>query len=667
MPSGIADYSSEIIPYLGERADIDVFCPRPGRFSRARVPRGATLQDPRRFDELLDRYDACFYQLGNNPYHEFVYKAAKDRPGIAEFHDANLHHLIAWATFESRRDFAGYTEILREELGETGGRVATLRRLGLGTEFEKFVFPLTAHVASRAKGIVVHSEDARLKMLDIAPDVPMTVIPHHAGEPPEEVRGITREEARRRLGIPLDAFAVGHLGFITKPKQPAAVVGGFARLYREFPNALLYMVGSDRTGGALSKLIHDLGVAPAVRLAGYVDLVNFYLYIKALDATINLRYPSAGESSGTFARGLAEGRCVIVNNYGSFAEVPSEVALKVEIDSPQAEQVGEHLLHLARQPEFRASMEQRAREYAWTVLDPTRVRDLYLAFAERVGPPLRKAEDVRVVRRARPATLTESVARRHQLGDRFEEVSRSAFGRAGMAVYVDLVYRELLRRPATDEEIREAHAAMAAGTLTRAELVRRIVASPEFTEVALLDELVHEVLAADEPFRLSDGTPVGPGTSERVVAIPWMLSRWAGAPRVLDVGYAGASGIWTSALVDLGIPSLHGVDRGEAVIPGYRRTCADPSLLPYRDGSFQLVFTSSMPRDEEAMAELVRVTAPGGRIVLAAFVEGNGETVMERSGLTIEERERYVRTSEGWVPADGAEGGPAVFCFTLRR
>ena len=104
--------------------------------------------------------------------------------------------------------------------------MATLRRQGLATEFEKFVFPLISHVATRARGIVVHSEDAKLRMRDVAPDVPITVIPHHAGEPPAELGEITREEARRRLRVPQDAFMVGHLGFITKPKQPGAVVGG---------------------------------------------------------------------------------------------------------------------------------------------------------------------------------------------------------------------------------------------------------------------------------------------------------------------------------------------------------------------------------------------------------------------------------------------------------
>ena len=100
---------------------------------------------------------------------------------------------------------------------------------------------------------------------------------------------------------------------------------------------------------------------------------------------INLRYPTAGESSGTLARSLAEGRPVIVNNYGSWAELPSDVALKVEIDGPQEEQVGEHLLHLARDPAFRAGVEERSRAYAHRYLDPHRCRDLYVSFAREVA------------------------------------------------------------------------------------------------------------------------------------------------------------------------------------------------------------------------------------------------------------------------------------------
>jgi hypothetical protein len=141
------------------------------------------------------------------------------------------------------------------------------------------------------------------------------------------------------------------------------------------------MVLQVTTGGGLGRQIARLGLANRVRAAGFVDLERFHLYLRAVDAVINLRYPSAGESSGTFARALAEGRATIVNDYGSFAEIPPDVALKVEVDGDQAEEVGAHLRHLASDDAFRAGVEARAREYAATVLDPVRCRDLYLEVA----------------------------------------------------------------------------------------------------------------------------------------------------------------------------------------------------------------------------------------------------------------------------------------------
>ena len=68
----------------------------------------------------------------------------------------------------------------------------------------------------------------------------------------------------------------------------------------------------------------------------------------------------AGETSGTLARSLAEGRVVIVNNYASWAELPGDVALKVEVDGPQGEQVAEHLVRLARDPSLRDAIAEPA-------------------------------------------------------------------------------------------------------------------------------------------------------------------------------------------------------------------------------------------------------------------------------------------------------------------
>ena len=383
MASGISDYSYELLPYMAEVAEVDVVCPKPGRFRRPRVPPGIRRVDPDDFDPLAGSYDAVIHHLGNNPHHRFVYEAALTRPAISVFHDFLLHHLIAHMTVEyaGGQDPERYVRLMKEEYGELGERAAELRLRGVATEFEKFVFPLSGHVARRSRAIVVHSIDSAERMAEAAPDVPVTVIPHHAGTAPPELEGIDRTEARRRLGLPPDAFLVGHFGFITRPKQPGAVIGGFARLAERHPEALLMMVGADHTGGGLDRLIRQHGLQGKVRVVGFVELVRFYLFLRAVDVVINLRYPSAGESSGTFARALAEGRAAIVNDLGSFAEIPPDVSLKVEIDGDQAAEVGNHLLRLADDAAFRMSVEEHARTYAATVLDPRRCRDLYLQVA----------------------------------------------------------------------------------------------------------------------------------------------------------------------------------------------------------------------------------------------------------------------------------------------
>jgi glycosyltransferase involved in cell wall biosynthesis len=211
------------------------------------------------------------------------------------------------------------------------------------------------------------------------------VIPHHAGRLPSELDGVTREEARERLGLPAEAFLVGQFGFLTRPKQPAAVLGGFARLLERRPDALLLVVGENQIGVALDDPLRRRGLVGRVRLTGYLDLVRFALYVKAVDAVINLRYPSAGEASGTFTRALTEGRAAIVSNLGSFAEYPHDVCLKVEVDGDQAEEAGRHLIRLAEDPALRTGLEQRSREYARTALDPKRCAGLYVAVARTIA------------------------------------------------------------------------------------------------------------------------------------------------------------------------------------------------------------------------------------------------------------------------------------------
>jgi glycosyltransferase involved in cell wall biosynthesis/SAM-dependent methyltransferase len=720
MASGIADYSSELLPLMRERAVVDVYCPRPRRFRRPQVPPGMRLIDPALYEGRSGDYDAVLYHLGNNPQHEFVYEAALRRPGITVFHDFVMHHLIAHMMVEDGRQPTRYAGLLRREYGNAGLRLADLRYQGVATEYEKFLFPLNRHVAEASKAIVVHSEDSADRMRQIAGGVPVRVIPHHAGRPPGGLEGLDRASARRALELPSDAFLVGHFGFITRPKQPAAVLGGFARLAAAHPRALLVMIGADNTGGGLDRHIRKLGLEGRVRMAGFVDLRRFYLYMKAVDAVVNLRFPSAGESSGTFARALAEGRPVIVNNLGSFSEVPPDVALKVEIDGDQAKEVGDHLLRLADDLEYREAIERRARAYAATVLDPSRCRDLYLDVARLVSrdsasgpappsgrqdrPPIAGGADVR------DPALAMPVHRESLPG--IDALTARTLPPSGAAVELDLLYRLLLRRPAEEPALRSAQLALAAGEETRAGLVRRIVGSREFREIELIEQTLARLRREGGVFSLRPGDTLGPDTTERVVEVPWVLSRWRGEPRVLDAGYAFASDTYLTALLALPIQCLHGVDAAARPVRGMLRSRGDLRALPYREEAFDLVLCVSTiehvgrdntayglggpPRaqgDLAAVREIERTLARGGRALVTVpfgraevrpeFVQYDPpgwDALVSATRLVVEERQAYRLTGRGWELCEdveemamlryGDDGAPAargVLCAALRK
>jgi glycosyltransferase involved in cell wall biosynthesis/SAM-dependent methyltransferase len=691
-PSGIADYSFELLPALAERSEVHAFCPQTGpRWRRSvRAPLGIPIFDPARFEALASQYDAVFYHLGNNPFHAFVYRASLQWPGIAVLHELVLHHLIEYLMFgEGRYDISAYRALLESEYSEAGTELAHLREVGAVTGFDLFMFPLSGHVLRSSRGAVVHTWSARDRIREVSPDLPSTVIAHHAGRPPEQVAGVSRGEARRRLSLPPDAFLVGQFGFATRPKQPVAVLDGFQRLLEVRRDALLLIVGDNQLGVGLTEAIRRRGLQQHVRTTGYVDPVRFHLHVKAVDAVVNLRYPNAGEASGTFTRALAEGRAAIVNNLGSFAEAPRDVCLKVEVDRDQGEEVGRHLIRLAQDPGFKSGLEARAKAYARSELDPARCADGYLEMARRLAHRTFRAGAASRVppppappykARSGPDDAAPGLEAHAASLPRIQELAAMTLPPSGGAIQLDLLYRMILGRPAEKEALRSSQRSLARGEVTRSELIKWMVESPEFRERELIDKTLLRLRRSPGLFRLL-ADPLGPGTTERTVEIPWVLTRWRGERLVLDLGYAFASALYLSALLGLGIESLHGVDWSAAPAPAMRRVRADLRALPYREGSFDLVLCVStiehvglnntryglvggetVDGDVAALREVERVLVPGGRLLITVpfgkaeeldwtrvYDRRKWKSLVGATHLQSMEQEIYELTGAGWV------------------
>ena len=78
-----------------------------------------------------------------------------------------------------------------------------------------------------------------------------------------------------------------------------------------------------------------LGVKDAVHLAGRVSEEDFWPHVFAADICLNLRYPSAGETSATLLRLLACGRPVMVTDQIHTADFPSSVVARSSLEGDE--------------------------------------------------------------------------------------------------------------------------------------------------------------------------------------------------------------------------------------------------------------------------------------------------------------------------------------------
>jgi SAM-dependent methyltransferase len=236
--------------------------------------------------------------------------------------------------------------------------------------------------------------------------------------------------------------------------------------------------------------------------------------------------------------------------------------------------------------------------------------------------------------------------------------------------FVDRAWRLVVRRAPEEEGRERALAKLRDGTLSRAGLLRDLVASEEFGRVHALDAGLALAAAERSKPRGVKGPPrprelsAPAGLDERSIEIPWCLARYDGERRVLDIGYAFAEPAYLAGLLALGTEDLVGVDLAQADVPGLRSVVADVRKLPFDDGAFDLALCIStlehVGRDNEvydidadrqedgdaaALHELRRVLAKDGRLLVSV-----------PTGIRDDQGWQLQRPPEEWVDVFGRAG-----------
>ncbi|HWP83781.1 MAG TPA: glycosyl transferase family 1, partial [Terriglobia bacterium] len=158
QPSGISDYSEALLPHLARLVEsIDVFIEDYQPASPA-AAQNIHLRPWQEFEACYraGRYEAVLYQIGNNPYHVYIYDQALRVPGVVVLHEFNLHYLVAYATV-SRGDWDAYLR----EVERAGGPAALdhARRAQAGEATLDFDgIALNRTLLERSRAVIVHSE-----------------------------------------------------------------------------------------------------------------------------------------------------------------------------------------------------------------------------------------------------------------------------------------------------------------------------------------------------------------------------------------------------------------------------------------------------------------------------------------------------------------------------
>ena len=365
--SGIADYSAELLPVLARHLEVEPFVDEGVRLDliAPEISARFAVRADKAFPALWEsgRYDAVLYHMGNNPeYHARAWQMLMRIPGIVVLHEPMLHHLVRGMTL-SRGDLGGYVEEMRYAYGRTGEAMAR-RSLGTGVPLDMWRYPLFERVVDASLGLIVHNDCTRDRVLASRPGTRIAKVPHHLslGEL-GEVAGLEQKALRVALGLPAQGLLIASFGFITPAKRMDVALRAFARLRREVaPDALYLLVGEVSPQYDFAKLLTpelSAGVVPV----GRTDLAAFLRYMAVADVTVNLRYPSAGETSGTLIRLLGLGKAVVVSNTAAFAEIPDGCCAKIDLDATEEELLFVTLRALATDPDLRRRMGENARRH----------------------------------------------------------------------------------------------------------------------------------------------------------------------------------------------------------------------------------------------------------------------------------------------------------------
>ena len=372
--SGISDYSEELLPHLSKYLDVDLFIDSKCTPSNPAIKGAFNIYPHENFENMNKKinYDLCLYQMGNSYFHEYMLKYILENPGIMVLHDATLTGLF-------NNTYRGRSDGLLDQIFENHGYSKYLdakSKLDANINIDQFDYSInfTKKLLDKSILTLVHNDYSRMLLENQSSFSTIWKIDQlgmfeespSEESPSEESLHEEKRKIRAELGL-TDGIQISAFGRIHRYKRIDVLLKAFSMLLNTgLKDVQLFLVGElfDDVQEQILKLIRDLHLTEAVTITGYVSRQDFIKYLKATDICLNLRYPTAGETSATLIKALSMGLPVITTNYAQYKEYPDNCCWKADLGDLEVELLAEYLFVLATREDVRRKMSINAIKYS---------------------------------------------------------------------------------------------------------------------------------------------------------------------------------------------------------------------------------------------------------------------------------------------------------------
>ncbi|MGR4872142.1 glycosyltransferase [Variovorax sp. LARHSF232] len=357
--SGIASYSTELLPFLAKHYDIELVTDLEAvddPMLAANFPRRSTAW----FREHSQAFDRVLYHFGNSQFHQHMFDLLAEVPGVVVLHDFYLSGLHAYLEETGTNTLAwvqalyashGYPPLAERFSSKDASKVL-------------FKYPANFEVLAQAQGVIVHSQHS----IDLANQYfPEPVSEHWTRIP--HLRALKQEDEharlriREKLGLAPDDFVVCSFGIVGSTKLSLRLIEAWrAAPLSKSAQCHLVFVGQNDSGPYGEQVTQAIAAAAqgSIRITGWASTELFDQYLAAADVAVQLRTQSRGETSGTVLDAMSHGVPTIVNASGSMADLPDSAVWKLPEEFSD-QQLLEALVTLWTDPQARAARAEQAR------------------------------------------------------------------------------------------------------------------------------------------------------------------------------------------------------------------------------------------------------------------------------------------------------------------